>query len=224
MGYKLKHMKKIICSVILVALTLPLVNCGGASKKEEEEEAAVKGLGGALGSLMKMGKEMEKSAKESQGKQAERRAKGDTLAMPYADLQKYLPVIDGYKMGEPDGGSVNMNGMSYSNAEGKYKNDKGNWIKVSIVDYNQAYAMYSAATAMWAMGMSIDTPSEKANGFKIDDNVGGWEVFQKKSKKAAVTMGIGDRFWINVEADAQENTEFVKEIAKKIDISKLAAI
>lgn len=217
-------MKKLIGTFLAAALMLSFVNCGGESKKEEEEKAAAKSLGGALGSLMKMGKEMEKSAKAAQDKQAERRAKGDTLAMPYAELQKYLPVIEGYKMEEPDGGSVNMNGMSYSNAEGRYKNDKGKTIKVSIIDYNQAYSMYSAATAMWAMGMTIDTPKEKANGFKIDDNTGGWEVYQKKNKQATVTLGIGDRFWVNVEAEDQENTEFVKEIAKKIDLAKLAAI
>ena len=216
-------MKKTLSTIVLAAITLSLISCGGG-KKDEEEVAEVKGLGGALGALAKMGKEMEKSATESKGKQAERRAKGDTLAMPYADLQKFLPVIDGYKMDEPGGGSVNMTGMSYSNAEAKYTNDKGNWIKVSIVDYNQAYSMYAAATAMWAMGMSIDTPTEKANGFKLDDKMGGWEVFQKKSKEATVTLGVGERFWVNVEANEQSGTDFVKGIAKSIDIAKLSAM
>ncbi len=215
-------MKKIFNAIAVLVLTVSLVSCGG--KKEEEEQAEVKGLGSALGALAKMGKEMEKNAAQSKGKLEERRAKGDTLAMPYADLQKYLPVIDGYKMGEPDGGSINMSGMSYSSAEGKYTNDKGDRVKVTIMDYNQAYSMYTAATAMWAMGMSIDTPEEKANGFKLDDKIGGWEVFKKKSKEANVTLGVGERFWVSVEADKQENTEWVKSIAKSIDLGKLSAM
>ncbi len=216
-------MKKILNTIICAALVGGLVSCGN-KEQEEKEKAEIKSVGSALGSLMKMGKEMEKSQKESQGKLAERRAKGDTLAMPYAELQKLLPAtIEGFKTEEPNGGSVNMTGMSYSNAEGKYTKG-GEWVKISIVDYNQAYGLYSAATAMWAMGMSVDTPNEKANGMKLDDNIGGWEVYQKKTKKAAVTLGVGERFWVNVEASGQENTEWVKSIAKSIDLSKLAAM
>lgn len=219
-------MKNIFKIITLAAIGCILIACASEEekKKEEETKAAMKNLGGALGGLMKMGKEMGDAAKKSEDKMKERRAKGDTLAMHYSELQKYLPSIDGYTMKEPDGGSVNMTGMSYSNAEGRYKNDKGKRIKVTIIDYNQAFALYSTATAMWAMGLTVDSPSEKASGFKLDDKTGGWESYKKKSKKATVTLGIGDRFWINVEAEDQENTDFAKEIAKSIDLSKLAAI
>ena len=220
-------MKKTVSIIIASVLAVSIISCGQSEKEKqekEEQQAAIKTLGGALGGLMKAGTEMAKSAKESESKMKERRAKGDTLAMHYTELQKYLPTISGYTMGEPDGGSVNMTGMSYSNAEGKYKNEKGKRVKVSIIDYNQAYALYLTATAMWAMGLSVDSPSEKACGFKIDETTGGWESFKKKSKRAEVTLGIGDRFWIHVEAEDQENTDFVKEIAKSIDLSKLSAI
>ena len=220
-------MKKSISLIIATVLTVYFISCGESEeekKQKEEQKKVIKGLGGALGGLIKAGTEMAKSAKQSENKMKERRAKGDTLALHYTELQKYLPTISGYTMAEPDGGSVNMNGMSYSNAEGKYKNEKGKRVTVSIVDYNQAYALYSTATAMWAMGLSVDSKSEKACGFKIDESRGGWESYKKKSKKAEVTLGVGDRFWIHVEADDQENTDFVKEIAKSIDLTKLAAI
>lgn len=204
----------------LTVLTLSLISCGGGKEKEEEEVNVSKN---PLEALVAAGEAIEKSANAGETKMKERRAKGDTLAMPYADLQKYLPSIDGYKMDEPNGATVNMGAISYSSAEAKYK--KGdNWVKISIIDYNQAYAMYSAATAMWAMGMSVDTPNEKAGGIKFGDDVGGWEVFQKKNKNAAVTLGVGSRFWVNIEADNQENTDFVKSVAKSIDLSKLSAM
>jgi len=219
-------MKKLINCIITAILAVSLISCGGANKEEEEQRQAAKGLGTALGELVKMGKEMEKSAKENEGKMAARRAKGDTMAMPYAELQKLLPAsVEGYKPdGEPDGGSVNMTGMSYSSAEQRYKNEKGDWLKVSIVDYNQAYAMYSSLTGLWAVGMSIDTPEEKANGVKLENDIAGWEVFKKKSKNAIVTLGVGDRFWVNVEANNQSNTDLVKSVAQSVDLSKLSEL
>ncbi len=219
-------MKNIFKCIAILAIGSVLIACESAEEKKQKEEtkAAIKNLGGALGSLIKAGKDLENTAKKSEDKMKERRAKGDTMALPYAELQKYLPVIDGYTMSEPDGSSINMTGMSYSNAEGRYKNSNGKKIKVTIIDYNQAFALYSTATAMWAMGLSVDTPTEKACAYKMDDKTMGWESYKKKSKQAAVTLGIGDRFWINVEAQDQENTDFVKEVAKSIDLSKLSAI
>ncbi len=214
-------MKKLFKFLSVAVLTASLVSCGGGSKDNDEEVSVSKN---PLEALVAAGEAMEKGAKEGNKKMEERRAKGDTLAMPYADLQKYLPKIDGYTLdGELGGANVNMGGVSYSNAEAKFKKGE-NWVKVSIVDYNQAFAMYSAATAMWAMGMSVDTPTEKAGGIKIGDDIGGWEVYQKKDKNAAVTLGVGSRFWVSVEADAQENTEFVKSVAKSIDLTKLSAM
>ena len=199
-------------------LTCSIVACGGAKKEENADE---KSSANAFEALSDMGKEMEKVS----NKMKERRAKGDTLAMPYADLQKFLPSsINDYKTSEPSGASINMTGMSYSSAEVKYKNDKDGWIKISIIDYNQAYGLYSAASAMWAMGISVDTPEEKANGIKLDDQIGGWEVFKKKHNKANITLGVGERFWVNVEANEQTNTELVKSIAKSIDLAKLASL
>lgn len=212
---------KIIKFLPVAALTLSLISCGGGKEEKEEEVSVSKN---PLEALVNAGEAMEKSANAGEAKMKERRAKGDTLAMPYAELQKFLPKIDGYTIeGDPNGATVNMGAVSYSSSEAKYKKGE-NWVKVSIIDYNQAYAMYSAATAMWAMGMSVDTPDEKAGGIKFGDDVGGWEVFQKKNKKAAVTLGVGSRFWVNIEADNQENTEFVKSVAKSIDLSKLSAM
>lgn len=219
-------MNRIVKLLVLTAICSAVYSCGESEEEKrqrEEREAAKKALGGALGSLVKLGETMGKAAKVSQDKQEARRAKGDTIAMPYTELQKYLPVIDGYTMGEPDGGSVNMTGMSYSNAEARYKNAEGKKIKISIIDYNQAFALYSAATAMWAMGLKVDNKNESSGSFKVGERIGGWESYRKKSRKATVTIGVGDRFWINVEADDQDNCEFAKEIATKIDLSKLEA-
>ncbi len=207
-----------------LVLSLSIISCG--SKKDDYEEIeAPKNAFEALSAISKAGKNMEKNMKDTQGKLEERRAKGDTLAMHYEELMKFLPdEISGYKRNEPNGGTVNMMGMSYSSAEARYENSNGNYLKITLVDYNQAYGIYQTATAMWAMGMSIDTPDEKANGVKINDDIAGWESFKKKTKDAQLVLGIGHRFWLSIEGDQQEDTKFLRKVAKEVNMDKLAAI
>lgn len=214
-------MKKSILLAFPFCLAMAMTSCGG--KAEEEKTEDIKATDNPIEALENMANESQDAQDEAQKKIAARKAKGDTLAMPYEDLMKYLPEkIDGYTKGEPDGASINMPGSSYSTAEAEYTNDKGERVKVTIVDYNQAYGLYSGLTAMWAF--SVDTPEEKSQGVKFDNNIGGWEQFQKKSGDATITLGVGYRFWVQVEADAQKDTEGVKSIAKMINLDKLASL
>lgn len=213
-------MKKLALLVLPISLALTLLSCGGKSEDVKEEEQKPDN---PLEVLENYANESKDAQKEAEQKIAARKAKGDTLAMPYADLMKYLPgSVDGYTKGEPDGASVNVSGSSYSSANCDYTNDKGERVKVTIVDYNQAYGLYNGLTAMWAF--SVDTPEEKSGGVKLDDNIAGWEQFRKKSGDAVITLGVGYRFWVQVEADGQKDTEWVKEVAKSIDLDKLASM
>ncbi|MBC7862834.1 MAG: hypothetical protein IAF38_07655 [Bacteroidia bacterium] len=214
-------MKKfLICGIALGVLLI--TSCGGGKKEEETPEVNIKT--NPFAALEKMGNDMQASQNKGEEAMKKRRERGDTLAMPYAELQKFLPAAPaGYTAEEPGGNTINMPGASYSNAEVKFK--KGDdYVKVVIMDYNQAYGMYTAATAMWAMGLSVDSPEEKAGGVKLDGNIGGWEVYRKKAKSAAVTLGVGSRFWVSVEASNQESSENVKNIVKTIDLKKLSEL
>lgn len=220
-------MRKTIYILLPAALAFTMMACGGGDNDSKE--------GDTTGNDEQVDDQdnddnsnsndpVSNSIAEAEKKMQERRAKGDTLAMNYKDLQKYLPAIDGYTKGEPGGGMVNMPGMSFSNAEAQYTDADGHTVRIEIIDYNQAYAGYTAATAMWAMGISVENDDEKAGGVKLDDNVAGWEVFKKKDGRATVTLGVGYRFWVNVEADNQKDTEWVKSVAKMVDLDKLAAM
>lgn len=208
----------------LVAAALPallFVSCGGGNKQNENNVSTTDAIK-ALSNVSKAEANVNNVAQE---KLKERRAKGDTLAMPYADLQKFLPQsLDGYKTEKPDGATINMQSMSYSSATIRFSKDNGDYLKVSIIDYNQAYGLYTAATALWAMGMSVDSPQEKADGIKLDNDIGGWEDFKKNTNEAIVTLGVGSRFLVSVEASKQSNTDLVKSVAKSMDLSKLAAM
>ncbi|PLX06913.1 MAG: hypothetical protein C0594_06525, partial [Marinilabiliales bacterium] len=79
----------------------------------------------------------------------------DGTAMHYEELQKYLPTeIDGYTAGKPKGGTITMQGMSYSSAEITFSKEGAGDIDVVLLDYNAAVSLYTAATAMWAMGFT----------------------------------------------------------------------
>ena len=214
-------MKKIIYTALPFALSLVFSACGG--KKDQPEEQEIDKPNNPIEALNNLAKESENAQQEAEKKLADRRAKGDTLALNYEELMKYLPEsIDGYTKGAPDGSSFNMPGASYSTANCSYTTEDGNRVKVTIIDYNQAYGLYTAATTMWAMGMSVDSPEQKAQGVKFEGNIGGWEEFRKKSGDATVTLGVGYRFWVQVEANNQKDCEWVKDVARKVDLTKLS--
>ncbi len=195
-----------------------LMACGGNEKKEEENIDVEKN---PMGALIKMGQNMQQQAKKMEKTQADRK---DAKAMNYEELIKYLPQsVTGYTKEEPKGESVEMNGMSFSSAEVRFT--KGNDdIKVTLLDYNAAMAMYSMATAMWASGFKIDNSEETSQSISIDENVNGWETIKKKSKDASLIVGVNDRFLLTIEGGNQKNLDLFKEIAKGMELKKLAGL
>jgi hypothetical protein len=214
------------------AIALSLIGCGGMDKKDaaatgKTDSAAAmanKNPAAAIAAAMTGGAGAAGNSDYAERLKA-RRAKGDTLAMPYAELEKFLPTSeDGYTAGKPNGASINMSQVSYSAADVTFKKDNGDIIKVSIIDYNQAYQIYNQASLAWSMGMSVDSPNEKAEVVKLDNTNGGWEAYRKNSKEADITLGIGSRFFVKVEATNQTDVDMVKSIAKSIDLAKLASM
>jgi hypothetical protein len=207
-------------------VSLSLMACGGGDKKTDPNQGkdSTKAAAATTPSTNMPAAASDPMAAAAE-KLKERRAKGDTLAMAYADLQKYLPAsIDGYTAGKPEGGSVNMGKISYSGANITFKKDNGDFVKVTLADYNQAYNLYTSATAMWTMGVSMDNDEKKVNSVKLDNTVGGFEEFNKKNKQAVITCGIGSRFLLGIEANNQADIQMVESVAKSMDLSKLAAL
>lgn len=204
--------------LLMLALAVSVISCETAQKAKEAAQAA-----SALGTAAQ---DYASKAEEGQKKYEARRAKGDTLAIPYTELQKLLPAsIDGYeKDGEPEGQSMNMVGASYSTASQNYK--KGDhYLKLTLVDYNAAYGLYGMATAFMASGFSSENADEKMGGIDLGvANAKGWEVIRKKEKKATISVGVADRFFVTAEADNQENSELLKEAVRSLDLSKLAGM
>ena len=88
----------------MMGLSLLAAACKGKAKKDGPIES--------LSDVKEYSEKVKESVDASTNKMEARRAKGDTLAMPYKDLEAYLPEISGYtKEGEPKGSQMNMPGM-----------------------------------------------------------------------------------------------------------------
>ena len=209
-------------SIILFLLaSLILVSCGG---KVNEAKDAINNFKNISEAAETMAEEMKDANEEYE----ERRERGDTVAMHYEELAKYLPEsVDDYeKSGDLDGGTTSMPGAgSFSNVSQVYKNENGDRLKISILDYNSAQMLFMTAMAAYASGFSVDTPKNMIKGLVISDDVKGWQELQKDRKESKSVVGITNRFYVEVEADNQQNTDFTNSVIENdININELARL
>lgn len=192
-----------------------------------EQAREAKNTYNAVVTTTKAAEQMATNLESAQARQAERAKRGDTLAINYKELQQYLPSgpVAGYAAeGKPEGQTVQMTGAHYSTASQDYKNAEQT-LSVTLMDYNGAAAMFTAATAMMNVGMSIENDEQVMRGVDLGiPNVKAFETLDKKDRKASLVLGVADRFFVSVEATGQDNTELVQEVAKKIDLTKLAKL
>ena len=209
-------MKKLLLITLSIAM-LAAACKGKSSKKDSPIES--------LGDLKDYANKVEKETNASTSKWEERRAKGDTLAMPYADLEAYLPDISGYdKDGGPKGSQTAIPGMgSWSQAAQEYKTgDKQ--IKVEIMDYNAAFQAFSAATAMFKMGYSMEDDSKKQGSVDLGTkDVVAYQTIYKNDPRGELTLIAGDRFLIQIESRGSNDPQLLSSVAKSIKLSELAS-
>lgn len=204
---------------LMLAILAMSILAGACRNKEKKSPIE------SLGDLKEAGEKIKEATDASTSKWEARKAKGDTMALPYKDLEAYLPEINGYtKDGEPKGSQMSMPGMgSYSQAEQRYKNgDKE--IKVEIVDYNAAFQMFSAATALYKMGYATedDTKKEAASDLGIKD-VSAYESIYKKEQRGSLAVIAGDRFMINIESNGSNDPDLLHSVAKSMKLSEMAS-
>ena len=182
------------------------------------------GLGRNKDTVIKT-KDGEITVNNIQKKRHERKAKGDTLAMNYKDLQKYLPDVAGYeKDGDPEGESMSMPGFgSFSKAEQQYKSgDKT--IDVELLDYNQSALGFTTAATMFSMNIQMENDSEKSGSFDTGMKlVKGYEQVFKKDNNATVTYAIADRFMLTIKSRGSNDADVLKAIAKSMNLAELSS-
>ena len=201
----------------MIGLAVLAFSCKSKAKKESPIES--------VGDVKEYVEKVKEQQDASAGKMEARKAKGDTLAMPYKDLEAYLPDISGYtKDGEPKGSQMNMPGMgSWSQAEQEYKNGEKS-IKVTIMDYNAAYQAFVGVTAMYKMGFSQEDDSRKTGSADLGvKDVAAYETIYKKEQRAELTVVAGERFFIQVNSDGSNDPQLLYSAAKSMKLADLAA-
>ncbi len=215
-------MKKIIYYGAIAFFSTAFVACGGSEEADnevvragEEDGDNDKDNDNPFQALADLAEDLDKM----QNGDGEMRQ-----ALHFKQLNAFLPEeIEGYSLEKgPSGQSMSQMGLSFSASEAEYKNADGDWIKIALVDYTAASSLYTLATAMWG-NMSFENENEKGGGIKIGDHGRGWEVFKKNTGDANVSLGVGGRILLNIEANNQENTDFVVGIAKSMDLDALAS-
>lgn len=209
-------MKTLLLSAGAAACALLLSGCEKAREAKNAYSAVV--------TSTKAAKEMASNMESAQQQLEARKQRGDTMALPYKELQQYLPASPaGFAPdGDPEGQSTNMGSMHLSTAGQKYRKGEQT-LSVSLVDYNSAAPLFMGATAMMNNGLEIEDDDQLLRGLKLDQpGVKGMETLDKKGHKATVTMGVGDRFLVTVEASGQNDTELVKSVAGSLDLGGLA--
>lgn len=209
-------MKKLTHLVLGAGLALGLLACDTAKKIKETTD----NISAATDAATSIQENMEAANKRLE----ERKAKGDTLAMPYKDLQAYLPTVSGFeKDGGPSGSSTNMMGVSLSTCEQKFKKGDAQ-ISVTLTDYNAGYAAFMGVTAMMKAGFSSEDDTQRTGPVKIDiEGVSAYETVRKQDKSASLVLAIADRFFIEIKGNNLDNTDALVEIAKGMKLSDLAA-
>ena len=204
---------------VVVAVALVVAGCG---KKADEAQDAMSAVAAAAGAAPKL----EAGMKEAEQFQKDRVAKGDTVAMPYTEIQKFLPAsIDGFTArGEPEGSQQAMGGFSMSQAEQTWVKDptaQGSppEIHVTVIDFGGTQQGYAMMAAPMMMGFSQEDARRRVGSVKMGvPYTGGWEEFDKESKDAKITAITRYRYVITVESrnGAEDPAALVKRVAEAI--------
>ncbi|SDM79957.1 hypothetical protein [Siphonobacter aquaeclarae] len=203
--------------ILFGSMVMAVTSCNFVSKAKETAENA-QNVAQAAENIAKSGETISKRVEA-------RRAKGDTLAMPYKELANFMPSgVSGYEPAhDPAGQTMNMQGFSYSSYEQEYKKGEESTVKIQLIDYNAAAALLSMSTMALATGIEMENESQITKSWNPGvDDVKGYEEYGKQSKDAKVILSVADRFFVQVSATNQPNTDFVKEVAKSIKLSDLA--
>ncbi|GAB4403749.1 MAG: hypothetical protein OHK0053_28750 [Microscillaceae bacterium] len=167
-------------------------------------------------------KVIEKETVKILEKREERNEKGDTIALKDKDLRSFLPKKIGAYVPSGDfvGNPYQASGASFSNAEQDYS-DGQNHLRITLVDYNSAQGQHAQEIARWRADLAVETRREKGGSFVLDDMIG-WEMYHKESQRAEIMLAVSDRIMLTIIADNQEDTAFLKYVAKQMRLKTLA--
>ncbi|HEY4955558.1 MAG TPA: hypothetical protein VII02_11815 [Gemmatimonadaceae bacterium] len=214
-------MKRLVGIALAAVATAALAGCSEKAKEAKEAATAVQASAGAAENI-------KTSMDEAQKFYADRKARGDTVAMEYKALEEYLPKdIAGYKLeGGPTGNKTSMQGFSMTTAEQSYVATGGDAnnparIKVTLSDYGGTEGAYGVASLPLAFAMSSEDDHHRMGSKKFDiPYTAGIEEYNKDNKDAKVSVGSRYRYWVVVEASNQKDDQSAMVSSIAADVAK----
>jgi hypothetical protein len=92
--------------------------------------------------------------------------------------------------------------LQYSMCEKKFERF-GQSIKVLLFDFKEAPIMYSQAMKTWGKMLPVESDSVVARNVVIRE-CNGWETYHPKTKTSQMSLGICDRFFLNLTGERVE--------------------
>ncbi|MCB9234697.1 MAG: hypothetical protein H6581_23800 [Bacteroidia bacterium] len=153
---------------------------------------------------------------------AERAEKGDTVPVRHEKLAAALPkTLAGYDLEFDDGNSFITGDFAFSEASRVFYQDEDGkgYVEFNLSDYSSDPAFirnliqrYNIADGIEMEG-AVDSRLEPETGKTLV-----WTHFEKERKFVRLEAGIDYRFHLRIEASLQENTDFILECWKKVDL------
>ena len=209
-------MKRIMVGVLAAA-----VLAGGCGKSEEEKRAeetaqsAEAAAAEATKGLEAMAKGLEQLAGGGAG--------GEKPAEPVKlqDLLATLPQLEGWEQQKPEGERM-TSPFPTANAKATYIRPDAS-VDVEVVDS----AFNQLLLAPVSMFLTAGYSKESTTGYEKSTTVNGqpgWEKWDSEIKAGELHALVGKRFLVSIEGDGIENVQVLKDIASKMDFSRLASL
>ena len=199
----------------ILAAALPLLLLGACARKEKTSEGKElsKNPIAALGQISDAAKKAADAAKEA----------SEMKPVDPVSFNALLPLLPaapaGWTAEEPKGETTSAMGFKISEVERSYtKGDER--LHVKIVD--GAYNSFIYAGVTMAAQFSRESTEGYEKGVTIDGNPG-VEKWSKGSRRGELTVVVGKRFLVTVDASPVE-AEFVRTVFGSIDRAKLASL
>jgi hypothetical protein len=207
------------CLGLFVALGLQACG-GGKAEKEADASDSESSSGGITSVIPGVGKWADAAKKmEDMAKKME---KGETVEpVNFRQLKEFLPAeAAGLAQSDASGETTGAQGFTMSKAEGTYKGDNDQRIKVEITDAG-GIAMAMMGLAYWTM---VDVDKEDKNGYERTTKIKGYKAYEKYNKNSqdgSIAIVVADRYLVDINGD-NVSMDDLKSALDDIDLKGLA--
>jgi hypothetical protein len=142
-------------------------------------------------------------------------------AVNFEELVALLPEATGWTRGKPRGEQVSM-GVTMSQAKAEYEKGDAS-IDLQITDSSFNQLVLTPFTMFLKAGFSERSNEGYTKSVPVAGNPG-FEKWNGESRRAEVTVVVGNRFIVQGTGHNVENVDAVRALVQSVDLGKLASL